>query len=316
MSSGTRGTSWRSLWTSVVVMDGDSRVTVRTLEEAGPGHDHIRYRLGPSETELSAGRRLEPDVQLHIDQNWANTIRKRALPNDCAQSLRDSLSSAQLERVASNRAEALRRRASMLIRPALPVGWVHPSVPGEPSHSSPWGFELPDVNFLRFLNAHPRDRHIKFYADTHVYFVNGVKTLGSVTGLVHYLAQPFDADDVILRMSRGRNWPRPGYLRTVWQPEDVLELQQMPSACDLVSLLVSSRRDEQAICDAAKALRSRCPQAASFVDRLSLTTAEIKYKWDTNRDEAARAGTWMHFTFEVARLASTNQSPFHPPMCS
>jgi hypothetical protein len=202
----------------------------------------------------------------------------------------------------------------MLIRPALPVGWVHPSVPGEPSHSSPWGFELPDVNFLRFLNAHPRDRHIKFYADTHVYFVNGVKTLGSVTGLVHSLAQPFDADDVILRMSRGTNWPRPGYLRTVWQPEDVLELQQMPSACDLVSLLVSSRRDEQAICDAAKALRSRCPQAASFVDRLSLTTAEIKYKWDTNRDEAARAGTWMHFTFEVARLARTNQSLYHSPL--
>ena len=52
---------------SVVVMDGDSRVTVRTPEEAGRGHDHIWYRLVPSDTESSAGRRLEPDVQLYID---------------------------------------------------------------------------------------------------------------------------------------------------------------------------------------------------------------------------------------------------------
>lgn len=76
-------------------------------------------------------------------------------------------------------------------------------------------------------------------------------------------------------------------------------LQAIPQATELLSLLQSTQRDEPAICDCAKRLCILCPQAAAAVAGLSLSPEEIIHKWDSNRDEAARAGTWMHFTFEA-----------------
>ena len=279
----------------VTVIDGDSRACFRDPEGAGRGHGHIWYRL------ISSGKtsEMQPSVQLRIDTNWARACRKRALPAEVTCTRTASLSSEQLERVALNRAEALRKRASMLIRPLPPVSWQHPVMPAEPSHVAPWDVDLPDVAFLRILNAHPRDRHITFLAGPHVYFVKGRRSLGSVTGLVHSLAQPFDASAVIDKMTRGSNWPRPGYLRSCWGQRELAKLQVIPQATELLSLLQSTQRDEPAICDCAKRLCILCPQAAAAVAGLSLSPEEIIHKWDSNRDEAARAGTWMHFTFEA-----------------
>ena len=175
-------------------------------------------------------------------------------------------------------------------------------MPDTPSHAKAWDFELPDVNLLRNMNAHARDRHIKFLAGPHVYFVKGKRTLGAVTSLVHSFAQPFHAPGVIAKMMSGRNWPRPGYLRSSWGHEDVAALQSVPEASELLSLMMAHSRDEVAICSVAQRLSARHPQVAPLVARLSLSPEDIQRKWECNREEAARSGSWMHFLFEAGRI--------------
>ena len=70
-----------------------------------------------------------------------------------------------------------------------------------------WQAPPVDATLLRERNGHPRDLDITFRADTHVYLVRGVPTLGSVTGVIHHWAQPFDPDETIGNMQRSRNWP-------------------------------------------------------------------------------------------------------------
>ena len=75
----------------------------------------------------------------------------------------------------------------------------------------------------------------------------------------------------------------------------------MPEASELLSLTMAQTRDEQAICYAARRLSVVHPQAAPVVTRLSLSPEEIQRKWDCNREEAARFGSWMPFIFEAGR---------------
>ena len=53
-----------------------------------------------------------------------------------------------------------------------------------------------------------------FRASDHTYYVDGRRTKGSVTGMIHAFCAPFDAGMVITRMMRGSNWPRAGYLKS------------------------------------------------------------------------------------------------------
>ena len=64
---------------------------------------------------------------------------------------------------------------------------------------------------LADLHKHPRDDRIRFVADTHVYYVDGVPVDTSVTGLIHRFAETFNADVVISNMMNSRRWPRPEY---------------------------------------------------------------------------------------------------------
>jgi hypothetical protein len=73
-------------------------------------------------------------------------------------------------------------------------------MPSKPEDMLTWDLDVPKINFLEHLHSHPRDRRVRFYADTHTYLVDGRATRGSVTGLVHVLAQPFKAEEVIARM--------------------------------------------------------------------------------------------------------------------
>lgn len=97
-------------------------------------------------------------------------------------------------------------------------------------------------NYLSEKNQHPRDSHIKFDEPTHTYTIDGSSDYTSVTTWNHTHFKKFDADVIINRMMRSRNW-------------------------------LSSKYYGQ-------------------------TADEIKAGWDQNRDEAAQAGTKMHYDIE------------------
>lgn len=76
-------------------------------------------------------------------------------------------------------------------------------------------------------NAHPRDFRVKFVEDTHTYYVDGSKDAfeyTSTTKLMHSLFKPFNADEVIEKMRRSRNWESskyfgksPGDIKAEWE---------------------------------------------------------------------------------------------------
>ena len=60
---------------------------------------------------------------------------------------------------------------------------------------------------LSSINKHPRDDNIRFVEETHEYFINGSKEgYISTTTLVHSLFEHFDADNVIEKMRKSKNW--------------------------------------------------------------------------------------------------------------
>lgn len=67
------------------------------------------------------------------------------------------------------------------------------------------------MDYLKKKNAHPRDEHIVFDEEPHVYYVNGDPDNVSVTTLVHKYFPKFDADQVISRMMSSKNWPNSKY---------------------------------------------------------------------------------------------------------
>ena len=151
-----------------------------------------------------------------------------------------------------------------------------------------------DVTTLAWLHPHSRDRHVSFEPICHEYFINGRKTNGSVTALVHHFSNPFDADFVIGRMVASARWPRAGYLRSECTPH-VLDLVEEIDA-EIASAFLQKPRNDVWICE-----RLRCwPNChAGLVDCLTKTKQEIKQMWEKNRDEAAAHGTYMHFLFEA-----------------
>jgi len=68
-----------------------------------------------------------------------------------------------------------------------------------------------ELLLLKTKNSDPRDAHIVFDEEPHVYYVNGDPTNISVTTLVHQYFPKFDADLIISRMMRSKNWPNSKY---------------------------------------------------------------------------------------------------------
>jgi ATP-dependent exoDNAse (exonuclease V) beta subunit len=61
---------------------------------------------------------------------------------------------------------------------------------------------------LAFLNAHPRDKEVRFVEKTHTYYVKGSsKGIVSTTGFVHSFFPHFDAAAAIKAMKRSPKWP-------------------------------------------------------------------------------------------------------------
>jgi ATP-dependent exoDNAse (exonuclease V) beta subunit len=65
---------------------------------------------------------------------------------------------------------------------------------------------------LGFLNAHPRDKAVRFVEKTHTYYVNGSsKGIVSTTGFVHAFFPHFDPIASITKMKASANWPSSPY---------------------------------------------------------------------------------------------------------
>jgi len=151
-----------------------------------------------------------------------------------------------------------------------------------------------DIETLAWLNPHSRDRHVRFEQKDHVYFVHGLRTHGSVTGMIHAFARAFDADAVIRKMIHSDRWPRPNYLRPVLSEASLQRVRQVDP--ELVLALLDVPRNDPWICCRIQTLREHHPD---LCDSLALSPEEIKKMWGTNALEAAACGTYMHHLFEA-----------------
>jgi hypothetical protein len=83
------------------------------------------------------------------------------------------------------------------------------------------------------LNAHIRDKFIKFYEKGHVYYVKREKGYKSVTTLVHDAFEKFNANKVIDNMMASPNWENSKYFGMT--KEDIKE-QWKKNGCDAAKM--------------------------------------------------------------------------------
>lgn len=208
-----------------------------------------------------------------------------------------------------DRLKVQRRRVTAIVRkylrhglllPELPEGWLVQDLPHTPlDFGSQFVLPLHKPKLLRFLFPHCRDCRVKFYPEDHIYEIDGVPTLGSVTALVHAFCESFDSSTVIPRMQASANWPRQGYLKQVLSDDVIDQLRQIPDSEELLSSLFWLGEDEQQIAVAAQQLKYMHPKFAHVIDLLALDAAQIKSMWEANGTKSANQGTWMHYTFEL-----------------
>ena len=66
--------------------------------------------------------------------------------------------------------------------------------------------EKPILDYLSKKNSHERDYRIKFYEEGHRYTVDGKEGFTSVTTWNHHHFPQFNADSIIDKMMKGKNW--------------------------------------------------------------------------------------------------------------
>ncbi len=207
--------------------------------------------------------------------------------------LGDGLPSSSTDRV-----PALRGKDAALRRPTPPMDWPQPTVPSELINLRYPVCGIPTNTWLQKLNEHVRDHRLRFVAASHTYFIDGVESHGSVTGLIHAFCDEFDADDAIRRMMSGSAWPRPEYWRTAVDRDVVGSIRRHPSGERLACILESHSPDVTEACLAAREFGRADAAASALVAGLSMDAEEIKQLWAVNREGAANSGTCMHSLFE------------------
>ena len=214
------------------------------------------------------------------------------------------LSAADVALIRQNRKAALERRSrraeELLKLPDAPLELVLPAqLPTPTDFGSAFTIPIVDATLLRYHNPHDRDQRIIFQPEGHVYFVDDVPTIGSVTGLVHRFAPHFHAEEVIMKMKQGTKWPRAEYLIPV-MPSAVRQLLgALPTAARLLREWDAEARNECAIIEAVKSLLAEHPALRQDLLLLALTDEQIQAKWEANRVRSANLGTWMHLQFEL-----------------
>lgn len=126
--------------------------------------------------------------------------------------------------------------------------------------------------------------------------------LAEVTGLIHQYSEEFDAEVALIKMKSGTRWPRPEYVRPDINRDALLLLLQRADCSEtqsLAELLRNSTPNASDLC--AGLLRAQDSLAEVWTQILNLVAMsdqEIIDYWQTKRDCAAKAGTWMHILFE------------------
>lgn len=65
---------------------------------------------------------------------------------------------------------------------------------------------------LHLDNAHPRDEHIRFQEEGHIYYIHGeTGSFVSCTTFIHSFVSEFDADGIIQKMMKSPKWPTSRY---------------------------------------------------------------------------------------------------------
>ncbi len=83
-------------------------------------------------------------------------------------------------------------RASGLLLPSVPVGFVLASFPDGQCLPDSAAQPVPAATLLQTMHPHPRDEHLTFVEDTHTYYIHGARSAGSVTGLIHQFVHEFE----------------------------------------------------------------------------------------------------------------------------
>ncbi|CAE7406374.1 ABCB1, partial [Symbiodinium pilosum] len=207
----------------------------------------------------------------------------------------DSINFAQRKRLQSSWLDACRRKAARLASPnngLLPM-LRRPTTFTFPC--SPDSFDAgaaPDVDVLKLLRAHPRDSRIRFQASDHTYYIGGVQTKGSVTGVIHTFCTPFEADSVITNVMNGARWPRAGHLK---HEVSFTNMSRLSALCPvLLDLYAGSPRNDARISGLLQEL-ARNHDIEDELLQLTLSREEIKAMWAAAGQEAAHYGTYMHY---------------------
>ena len=289
---------------SVVVYDGHGATSYQAVGDIGDPGNTRWFRLCPCSVvpDESGSNGITMQQLWRIEQNRRQAQLRRLfradLPEPKRRRVAHGLTEEQIRLISEKRRAALIWRQGDNVCPSPPLGWSHPPMPRAPADFLTEQ-SYPHAGFLGVLNGHARDSRIQFISQGHVYLIDGARSMGSVTGLVHQYARALDADAAVLMMRTGRNWPRAGYLRRPIDQETLRTLASHDGAQRLVELLSAECWDEHAIAQEADAIRCRHPTLTAAIQSLGMEPDEIKSLWDTNRRFAASQGTWMHFTFEA-----------------
>ena len=166
------------------------------------------------------------------------------------------------------------------------------------------GLSVLDV--LSIVHPHPRDAHLQFRDLDHSYTWQGRKVSLSVTGLIHKLAQSFNALEAVRAMRSGRNWPRVEYLVA----DAVSELRRALREEGLVEtvlhqLLESSEVDLEAVCSRLRDLTWTHPGYRHLAQVVTLSDAQILSMWAKNRRTAASQEPGrMHYASVCSTVAA------------
>ena len=179
-------------------------------------------------------------------------------------------------------------------RPLAPPGWqpTHHALE-HPPKSYADDFTLPQhfAKLTQDKNPHERDAHVVFYENGHYYLIDGVRSKGSATGLIHKFSEEFVERTVADKMINGKNWPSEGYVDTLTFSALADELKSDPAASHMVSLLSAACPDE-------KAIRAECgrlkQQRPGLPKKLGMSADAIMRQWVIMRN----MGTWTHFMLE------------------
>ena len=267
-------------------LDGCERSFVNALSDPDTTGTSIReWRLAACAAAVQLQFQL---ARAERDRSEHNQKDNDALGGATLNAVQQSQTAASTsEAIASQKRQLVESRLSAYKRKAMRLGFMNGCFPTlvQPSSltfaATPATFNsdtAAEVDVLKILRVHPRDFNIGFQAADHTYYIDGQKTKGSVTRMIHAFSNPFQADQVITKMIRGWNWPRAGYLR---HEVSFTSMSRLRVLCpELLDLYACNPRDDARICHLLRDV-TKYHDIADEVAQLSLSPREIKEMWRT-----------------------------------